>query len=151
MDKQKDEFLKKLRATFRIEAEEHIRAISKGLMELEKTQAPERCAQVIETIFRDAHSLKGAARSVSLQTIESICQLIESIFAALKRHELVLTSALYDTLHSAMNTITQLVAGAEEEGSPAVQSLSGNLPASFMKNPSPAPHPSRVKAIPGRA
>ncbi|MCJ7588653.1 MAG: response regulator [Candidatus Aminicenantes bacterium] len=122
MDKKNDEFLKRLRATFRIEAEEHVRAISAGLIELEKTPAPEKRAAVIETVFREAHSLKGAARSVSLQDIESICQPMESTFAALKRQEIALTPALYDLFHQAMDVMTQLVAGTEEESSLAVRS-----------------------------
>jgi two-component system chemotaxis sensor kinase CheA len=73
MENKNDDFLKRLRATFRIEAEEHVRTISAGLIELEKTPSPERRTQIIETIFREAHSLKGAARSVSLNDIESIC------------------------------------------------------------------------------
>jgi two-component system chemotaxis sensor kinase CheA len=127
MDKKNGEFLKRLRETFRIEAGEHVRAISAGLMELEKAPAPERRAEMIETIFREAHSLKGAARSVSLNDVESICQPMESIFAALKRQEIALTPALYDLFHQATDTITQLVAGTEEESLPAFKSRIGEL------------------------
>ncbi|MGA2624836.1 MAG: response regulator [Bacteroidota bacterium] len=127
MDNKKDEFLKRLRATFRIEAEEHVRAISAGLMELEKTPALERRAQVIETIFREAHSLKGAARSVSLIDIESICQPMESIFAALKRQDISLAPVLYDLLHQATDMITQLIAETGEESAPALRSRSREL------------------------
>ena len=70
MDKKEQEFLERLRQTFRIEAEEHLRSLSAGLIELEKTDDPEKGMQVIETVFRDAHSLKGAARSVNLKDIE---------------------------------------------------------------------------------
>ncbi|MDO8803949.1 MAG: response regulator [Elusimicrobiota bacterium] len=122
MDTENEEFLKRLRATFRIEAAEHVRAISSGLMELEKTLPPDLRAQVIETIFREAHSLKGAARSVSLPAVESICQPVESIFAALKRQELTPDPAFYEALHQAIDTIAQLVAGTGEESSPPDQS-----------------------------
>ena len=130
MDNKNTEFLKRLRATFRIESEDHVRAISAGLIELEKTSktsAPERQAQVIETIFREAHSLKGAARSVSLNDIESICQPMESMFAALKRQEISLNPALYDLLHQATDVITQLVAETGEESAPAVRSRGREL------------------------
>ena len=130
MDNKNDEFLKRLRATFRIEAEEHVRAINAGLIELEKTSktsAPEKCAQVLETIFREAHSLKGAARSVSLSEIESICQPMESLFAAFKRQEIVPAPVMYDVLHQATDTITQLVAETGAESAPAVRSHSREL------------------------
>jgi two-component system, chemotaxis family, sensor kinase CheA len=34
MSKQEEEFLKRLRATFKVEAEEHLQAMSSGLLEL---------------------------------------------------------------------------------------------------------------------
>ena len=121
MATENEEFLKRLRATFRAEAQEHLRAISGGLMELEKPLAPELRAEVIETIFREAHSLKGAAGSVSLKTIESVCQPVESVFAALKRQELAPGPELYQALHEAMDIVARLVEGTEEESSPQVQ------------------------------
>jgi two-component system chemotaxis sensor kinase CheA len=130
MENKNEEFLKRLRQTFRIEAEDHVRAISAGLLELEKTSktsAPEMRARIIETIFREAHSLKGAARSVSLNDIESICQPVESIFAALKRQEIPLHPELYDLLHRAMDNITQLIAETGTESAPAVRSRSREL------------------------
>jgi len=115
MDSKEKEFQKRLRATFRIEADEHIQAISLGLIELEKTPDSAKRAEVIETIFREAHSLKGAARSVSLKDIESICQPLEGAFAALKRGEINLSPALFDLFHQAVNNLTQLVSSTDAE------------------------------------
>jgi two-component system chemotaxis sensor kinase CheA len=84
MEAKKKEFLTRLRATFRIEAEEHIKAISSGLMDLEKNPGREKVEEVIEIIFREAHSLKGAARSVDLKDVEALCQPLEGVFSALK-------------------------------------------------------------------
>ena len=58
------EFLRILLATFSVEAAEHIAALSSGLFELEKANTPERRAEIVETVFREAHSLKGAARNL---------------------------------------------------------------------------------------
>jgi len=115
MDAKDSEFLKRLRATFRVEAEEHIRAISSGLIELEKTPTAERRAEVIETVFREAHSLKGAARSVNLREIESVCQPLEGAFAALKRREIALSPGLCDLFHQAVDNIAQLISAADAE------------------------------------
>ena len=60
------ELLKRLLATFKVEAEEHVSAISSGLIELEKASSPEKQVEIIESVFREAHSLKGAARAVNL-------------------------------------------------------------------------------------
>ena len=74
MSTQEDEFLKSLRATFRVEADEHLQAIAAGLLALEKPPAPDEQRRLVETVFRAAHSLKGAARAVSFNEVESICQ-----------------------------------------------------------------------------
>jgi two-component system chemotaxis sensor kinase CheA len=76
------EFLRTLRATFKVEATEHLQTIAAGLLELEKVPGPANPLQTIETVFRAAHSLKGAARAVDFAPIESLCQSLESEFAA---------------------------------------------------------------------
>jgi two-component system chemotaxis sensor kinase CheA len=112
MARQGDDFLRRLLSTFGVEAREHIRAISSGLIELEKTTAAGQQPEILEAIFREAHSLKGAARAVNLTEIEAICQALESVFAALKRQEIMPASALFDALHRATDTLsTRLVAG----------------------------------------
>ncbi|MFA4956242.1 MAG: hybrid sensor histidine kinase/response regulator [Candidatus Methanoperedens sp.] len=108
MDKKEEEFLKKLLSTFKVEAKEHISAITAGLINLEKATAQEQMGY-IETIYREAHSLKGAARSVNLNDIESICQSMESVFAALKRKEIIISPALFDILHEALDCISKLL------------------------------------------
>ncbi|MFH2122508.1 MAG: hybrid sensor histidine kinase/response regulator [Pseudomonadota bacterium] len=106
-------FIKKLLATFRIEAEEHIAAISGGLLELEKQPLPERQKEIVEVIFREAHSLKGAARSVNLVDIELVCQAMEGLFAALKREEMVLSPPLFDLLNDAADIVGRLLSLAD--------------------------------------
>ncbi|MDD5035101.1 MAG: response regulator, partial [Methylococcaceae bacterium] len=97
-----DDFLKKLLATFKIEADEHLKAMSDGLLELQQMPACTQQADIIERIFREAHSLKGAARAVNLTQVESVCQALESIFAALKGKKIVLSSPLFDLMQEAL-------------------------------------------------
>lgn len=123
MNEKDKEFLKRLLATFRIEAEEHIRALSSGLIEMEKTSIPERQAEIIEIVFREAHSLKGAARSVNMQEIETVCQSLESIFAALKRKDIVLSSDLFDILHKAVDSLNDLLLSADAERTASEKTL----------------------------
>lgn len=114
MDINDSEFLKKLLATFRIEADEHIKAISSGLLTLEKNEDPEKKVKIIETIFRDAHSLKGAARSVNDSNIENVCHEIEGIFKSLKKKEYELTKKLFDLLLRAADHLTGLLESSQE-------------------------------------
>ena len=121
MDAKNGEFLKRLKAIFQTEAAEHIQAMSAGLIELEKSLTPERSAEVIEVVFREAHSLKGAARSVNLSDIESICHALETVFSVLKRQTIVLSPSLFDLLHQAVDTVGSLVSCADGEGTPTIR------------------------------
>ena len=103
-------FLKKLLATFRVEADEHLKAMSSGLMQLEKIPAGAQQTELVEKIFREAHSLKGAARAVNLTQIESVCQSLESVFAALKGKQLAVSAPLLDLLHQAIDAAGRLLA-----------------------------------------
>jgi len=71
-EKDKD-FLKKLLVTFKVEAEEHLKRMTAGLLELEKTSTGEKQTPIVEEVFREAHSLKGAARAVNMSEIEALC------------------------------------------------------------------------------
>ncbi|MEW5842109.1 MAG: hybrid sensor histidine kinase/response regulator [Bacteroidota bacterium] len=110
----KDEnFLKKLMNTFKIEADEHIKVISAGLLELEQIGNSPEQEKIVETIFREAHSFKGAARAVNLSSIEVICKSLESIFDSWKRHKTAVTPETFDALHKALDFLTKFLAAAD--------------------------------------
>ena len=106
MDQDDSEFLARLLETFRIEAEEHFGVLSSGLLDLERAPDGDHPAMV-ETLFREAHSLKGAARAVELSDIETVCQAMESVFAAWKRAEIGPSTELYDTLNEAVDALRE--------------------------------------------
>jgi two-component system, chemotaxis family, sensor kinase CheA len=108
MDKKDNEFLKRIRETFRIEAEEHIKAFSAGLIDLEKTQNREKLSDIIEIMFREIHSLKGAARSVDQKEVESLCLPLESVFSALKRTEITLLPNSIDLFYKTAELLSKL-------------------------------------------
>src|SRR2546428_4826936 len=101
------QFLQQLRAAFKIEAEEHAQAISSGLIELEKNPAAQ--AQIVEKIFREAHSLKGASRAVNRGDIESVCQAIESVFAVWKHGVANVPAESFDLLNRATDFVGRLI------------------------------------------
>ena len=107
-----DDFLKKLLATFRVEADEHLQAMSSGLVEFEKMPPGEQRAETIERIYREAHSLKGAARAVNLADMGPVCHALESVFAGLKSHHVAATAALFDLLHQTLEALGGLLASA---------------------------------------
>jgi len=115
MDSKDEAFLKRLLSTFRVEAAEHLSAMSSYLLDLEKSRDADKKADLVERIFREAHSMKGAARSVNLKSIESLCQSLESVFAALKKNELILTPAHFDVLHGAVDFLSSRLPALEED------------------------------------
>ena len=115
MDKKDDEFLKRINATFRIEADEHLNAFSAGLIDLEKPQSQERYAEIIEAMFREIHSLKGAARSVDKKDVESICQPLESVFFTLKRHEITLIPVFFNLFYKVVERLSKLITESGSE------------------------------------
>ena len=117
MDKRDEEFLKRLLSTFKIEAQEHLGVITSGLIELEKGDTGKQ-ADIIESVYRESHSLKGAARSVDLNRIVAVCQSMEDVFSAMKRKEIVPSSRVLDIIHKTVNLTGKLVA-VEELSAPA--------------------------------
>ena len=104
-----DNLMRRLRETFKVEAQEHIQSIAAGLLELERTATVETQAAVLDTTFRAAHSLKGAARTVNARDIETLCQSLESVFAALKRAKIALSRELFDLLHRVVGALGNLL------------------------------------------
>ena len=79
------ELLKRLLETFRIEAREHIEIIGKGMIELEKDLNDKKKQEVLEEIYRSAHSMKGASRAVNLFQLSVSVFRLKIGFAALKK------------------------------------------------------------------
>ena len=141
-----DEFLRSLQATFKVEAAEHLQAIATGLLELEKTPAPNAQRGLVATVFRAAHSLKGAARAVDFTAIESFCQSLEDMFAAWKRA--APAPAELDAAHRTLDTIAAALSGPKSSNgatAPAPPVVEAPAP------PNPSSSPSLPPSIPGPA
>src|SRR6185369_4704698 len=80
-----DELLQRLQAIFQVEAAEHLKNMSSQLEALARAAPGESPAPLLESLFREVHSLKGAARAVNLGDVEAVCMGLESSLAALKR------------------------------------------------------------------
>jgi two-component system chemotaxis sensor kinase CheA len=121
------EFLEEMRKTFTIEAEEHLQTIASGLMEIEKQKSPAKCQDVTETIYRAAHSLKGAARSVNLPGVEAVCQSTESVLSAMKRRMVTPVESDFDVLQRAVDIIERMVASGTGEQDAELSQLIAEL------------------------
>jgi two-component system chemotaxis sensor kinase CheA len=105
MDKKQDAFLLELLKSFKMEATEHYRTILNELVELEKNPPAPELQSLIETIFREIHSIKGAAMAVNQHDIGRLCQGIESIFHKAKQGKFTLTSPHFEALYKAADLL----------------------------------------------
>ncbi|MFH1869558.1 MAG: hybrid sensor histidine kinase/response regulator [Pseudomonadota bacterium] len=74
---------------FKAESEEHLAQLDEGLLRLEKAPAD---PALLEEVFRESHSLKGAARMLGLARIEAAAHELESMLNAARRGEAPLTT-----------------------------------------------------------
>lgn len=107
------ELLKRLLATFKIEAQERINAVSSGIIALETAASAAITNEICERIFREVHSLKGAARAVNMLEVEAVCQALEGVFATLNRREITLSPQLFDVLHQTVDSLGQAIHATE--------------------------------------
>lgn len=105
MDEKESAFFAKLLATFKLEADDHLNNLSNGLVALESNPSEEAKKELLETVFREAHSLKGASRAVNLISIEKLCQALENVLSASKKGRLVLSRSAFDLLYSTLDLI----------------------------------------------
>jgi two-component system chemotaxis sensor kinase CheA len=122
-----DDFLKSLQETFAVEAAEHLQAISNGLLAVERSTGEEAQRSLVETIYRHAHSLKGAARAVNFTDIEAVCQPMEDVLASWKRGELSLTPRALDTVHHALDAISKRLRTGDESATTLRAELSSHV------------------------
>jgi two-component system chemotaxis sensor kinase CheA len=109
MESSHERFMRELLEEFATEAAEHLDVLVKGLLQLESGLPQEEAKKTIETIFREIHSAKGAARAVNCSDIEHLCQGLESVFGALKSGRIEITASLLDLLHKASDRLSLLV------------------------------------------
>lgn len=84
------ELIQRLLPTFLDEARQYANAMGADLLELSRTDDADRRKELVVELFRTAHSLKGASRSVEQSEIERICQKLEDLLGPLRqRHEAV--------------------------------------------------------------
>ena len=104
-----NDILQQLRATFKIEAAEHIQAINRILLALEKNPNDQERASLLMEIFREAHSLKGAAGAADFAEIEQTAHKLESVFGAAKSGKIVLSRDLCDVLYAGLDAVSAIV------------------------------------------
>jgi two-component system chemotaxis sensor kinase CheA len=136
-----EDFLRKLREAFSVEADEHLQAMCAGLLDLEKAPPAARKKEIVETVFRDAHSLKGAARAVSRGDVESVCQALEGVFSQWKQKDTPVAAETFDLLNRAIDLVARLLRLPEEATSASERAEITDVVRQLAGTPASAPAP----------
>ena len=104
-----DNIMRQLRETFKIEAAEHIQAMNRLLLALEQNPSASDRAKLIEEIFREAHSLKGAAGATDFNEVERVGHKLETVFGLAKSGKLEMSHELFDLLYTSVDAINAIV------------------------------------------
>ncbi|MCA9122093.1 MAG: hybrid sensor histidine kinase/response regulator [Planctomycetaceae bacterium] len=106
MDRQ--ELAKRLMATYLEELHEHVEAMNRDLLALERGLSPEQRDEVMKVLFRSAHSLKGASRAVNVEVIENACHMMEDILSELRDGNREMTPPLFSLFFKVADAIQEV-------------------------------------------
>ncbi len=136
---------------FKAESEEHLARLDDGLLRLEKTPTD---APLLEEVFRESHSLKGAARMLGLVRIETAAHELESIFNAARKGETAFTPQSIEHMNAALVDLRQRVqealTGAPPQPTPSAP-MAEALFVPFISPPVAASPLPSAKAMPPTA
>jgi len=117
------EFLKKLTETFQIELDEHAQSMTDGLLSLEKPRNDaETKATLINSIFRSAHNIKGAARGIGAKEVADIAHAVETLFSGIQNKKIGITPTIISRCLDAVDKM-QIAMKSFKEATPLPFSL----------------------------
>ncbi len=144
-----EELHQQLLEAFKIEAQERIASMFASLTALEKDTDGQDSGTILETVYREAHSLKGAARSVNIIPVETLCQAMESLFSALKQASVGFSPEIFDTLHTCVGVIETYLSkddAGRAEIETSIDALAARL--SLFREGKSAPAPAPMEPLP---
>lgn len=100
----RDALAARLLETFLGELEEQVRTLNADLLALEATPDD---AEHLRSLFRVAHTLKGAARAADVPLIERACHALETLLAAVRDGKTVLEPARFPLLFAAADALEE--------------------------------------------
>jgi len=109
--------LQEILSIYKAETEEHLQKLNEGLLRLEKEP---RRTETLEEIFREAHSLKGAARMIGFEAVEKIAHGLEDLFSLARKGELNFERQVFDVIFATLDHISRFTtAWLENPGAPS--------------------------------
>jgi chemosensory pili system protein ChpA (sensor histidine kinase/response regulator) len=117
------------------EAAEHLGILEDGLLQLEKDAS--LAGELIEPLFRSAHTLKGSANLVNVTDVGSIAHRLEDLLEAIRDGDEALSSARVDAMLFALDQMRELIhlrkSGEEADDALVTEALSRMAEASVAQ------------------
>ena len=98
---------------FQVEAEEIISKMNNSLLDLERNP---KNKELILILFRNAHSLKGAARMIGFNSVQTLAHKMEDILDLAKENKLILNTKISDILYKTVDIISDIVKSSIDSG-----------------------------------
>ncbi len=98
------------------EAGEHLDGMNKNLLVIEENIEKGLDKDIINTIFRSAHSLKGVSGMLGFMTVSKLTHRMENVLGKLRSDEMSITPGIIDTLFAGLDKLGELLKGIREEG-----------------------------------
>ena len=138
--------LSKYATLFLAESREHLKACNSSLLEWEKEPA---AVEPVDRLFRAIHTIKGMAATMGYSAVAQLSHGIENLLDGLRKGRLQGSSAVFQLLFRAVDTLGKSVeaaaAGAEEPADVALlaelereANPAAGLPAAAAEAPAPA-------------
>lgn len=118
---------------FRHEVESQVQVLNAGLLELERHAGdidPEQLAEPLEACMRAAHSLKGAARIITLNAGVNVAHVMEDCFVLAQQGRLSLRRRQIDALFKGVDLLTRIANApgddetwGDKEGKPEIDAF----------------------------
>ncbi len=99
------EEIQEILSIYKAESEEHLQKLNQCLLLLEKEPAR---GDVLEEVFREAHSLKGSARMIGFATVEKLAHGLEDLFGAARKGELTLGAETFDVIFKTIDAVSRV-------------------------------------------
>ncbi len=131
--------MQRFHATFFEESREGLEAMEAGLLQLEQG---DRDAELINSIFRAAHSIKGGAATFGFDAVAALTHVLETLLDELRAGKRAVTGPSIDAMLASVDVLRALLAEAET-GQPAdpqaSQAVQARLNAVLAGTEAPAP------------
>lgn len=100
-----DDTENRLAAAFASEAARRVAAMNRDLLALQGARGRGAAHRLLETLVREAHTLKGAADAAGLTQVRGLADRLESLFERLRRGEAEPQSATYEAVFRALDAM----------------------------------------------